>query len=294
MLYTPRAIASSSPPPVKTNWPFLALTIAVPVSWHIGSTPPAAMFAFFSRSRATKRSLSLASGSSRMLRSCCRWPGRRKMGDVAHRLLREQGERLRRDLQERAGGRVDRRHAIGGDQPVRRVSGPSGSSSVNSNSGMSQSRATDAQPSSGSRQAPVGSSAVRDQRLLRRRRRRSRDGSRPSATRSGRSTMRDVGAERDSGRSIGSAAGSRGEPATSSSRLRSRAAPVGPVVAVRTAGRRCSTPTAPISTQAPAPAPARRCAPGGRRPRRTPAAAASRPCTRSAKFAANSMPKPPR
>ena len=41
-----------------TNWPFLALTIAVPVSWHIGSTPPAAITAFLSRSRATKRSLS--------------------------------------------------------------------------------------------------------------------------------------------------------------------------------------------------------------------------------------------
>jgi hypothetical protein len=69
---TPRAIARSSPPPVKTNWPFLPLTIAVPVSWHIGSTPPAAIDAFFSRSSATKRSLSLASGSSRMFRNCCR------------------------------------------------------------------------------------------------------------------------------------------------------------------------------------------------------------------------------
>ena len=39
---------------------------------------PAAIAAFFSRSVATKRSLSLASGSSRILRSCCRWPGRRK------------------------------------------------------------------------------------------------------------------------------------------------------------------------------------------------------------------------
>ena len=30
----PRAIASSSPPPVRTSSPFLPLTIAVPVSWH--------------------------------------------------------------------------------------------------------------------------------------------------------------------------------------------------------------------------------------------------------------------
>ena len=67
--------------------PSCAFTIAVPVSWHIGSTPPAAMSAFFSRSRATNRSLSLASGSSRMLRSCWRWPGRRKwaMSRIASR-----------------------------------------------------------------------------------------------------------------------------------------------------------------------------------------------------------------
>ena len=68
----PRAMASSSPPPVNTNWPFLPFTMAVPVSWHIGSTPPAEMQAFFSRSRATKRSLAEASGSSRMLRSWAR------------------------------------------------------------------------------------------------------------------------------------------------------------------------------------------------------------------------------
>ena len=74
----PWAIASSSPPPVNTNWPFFALTIAVPVSWHIGSTPPAAIAAFLSRSSATKWSLSEASGSSRMFRSCWRWAGRRK------------------------------------------------------------------------------------------------------------------------------------------------------------------------------------------------------------------------
>ncbi len=74
----PRAMASSSPPPVNTNWPRLPLTMAVPVSWHMGRTPPAAMLAFFSRSRATKRSLGEASGSSRMLRSCWRCPGRRK------------------------------------------------------------------------------------------------------------------------------------------------------------------------------------------------------------------------
>jgi hypothetical protein len=54
----------------------LPITIAVPVSWHIGRTPPAAMFAFFRRSRATKRSLGEASGSSRIRVSCRRWAGR--------------------------------------------------------------------------------------------------------------------------------------------------------------------------------------------------------------------------
>ena len=53
----PAASAAASPPPVQTRWPFLPMTIAVPVSWHIGSTRPAAILAFFSRSKATKRSL---------------------------------------------------------------------------------------------------------------------------------------------------------------------------------------------------------------------------------------------
>ena len=80
----PLAIAASSSPPVQTSWPFLPMTMAVPVSWHIGSTPPAEMLAFFSSSSATYLSLAEASGSSRIARSCgevaraaaggrCRW-----------------------------------------------------------------------------------------------------------------------------------------------------------------------------------------------------------------------------
>jgi hypothetical protein len=46
----PRASAAASPPPVHTRWPFQPMTMAVPVSWHIGNTPPAAMLAFFNRS----------------------------------------------------------------------------------------------------------------------------------------------------------------------------------------------------------------------------------------------------
>ncbi len=74
----PRERASSSPPSVSTFWPRLPMTIAVPVSWHIGSTPAAAMLAFFSRSRATNLSFALASGSSMMRRSWARCAGRRK------------------------------------------------------------------------------------------------------------------------------------------------------------------------------------------------------------------------
>ena len=79
-----RLVAAAGP---KTCWPFLPITIAVPVSWHIGSTPPAAMLAFLSRSSATNLSLSDASRSSRILRSCARWPGRRKcaMSRIASR-----------------------------------------------------------------------------------------------------------------------------------------------------------------------------------------------------------------
>ena len=62
----PSASAASSSPSVKTSRPFLPMMIAVPVSWHIGSTPPAAMLAFLRKSKATNLSLSEASGSSTM------------------------------------------------------------------------------------------------------------------------------------------------------------------------------------------------------------------------------------
>ena len=57
----PAESAAASSPPVHTCWPFLPMTIAVPVSWHIGSTLPAAMLAFFSRSKATNLSFAEAS-----------------------------------------------------------------------------------------------------------------------------------------------------------------------------------------------------------------------------------------
>ena len=101
-------MAASSPPPVSTYWPFLPLTIAVPVSWHDGSTPPAAMLAFFSSSRATKRSLAEASGSSRMAAQLGQVPGAQEVGDVEHRLAGEQREGLGLDPQEALAAGLER------------------------------------------------------------------------------------------------------------------------------------------------------------------------------------------
>ena len=72
----PRDRCSASPPPVKTRSPFLATIVAVPVSWHIGSTKPAATSALRSSASTTPRSFSEASGSSSTAASCARWPGR--------------------------------------------------------------------------------------------------------------------------------------------------------------------------------------------------------------------------
>ena len=71
-------MASPSSLPVSTRSDFLPITMAVPVSWHIGNTPPAEMLRFLSRSRATNRSLPEASGSSMIVRNWARWPGRRE------------------------------------------------------------------------------------------------------------------------------------------------------------------------------------------------------------------------
>ncbi len=49
--------------------------------------------------------------------------GAQEVGDVAHRLRRETGERLGFDPQELACRAVERRDTVGGDEPVRRVRG---------------------------------------------------------------------------------------------------------------------------------------------------------------------------
>jgi hypothetical protein len=66
------------------------MTMAVPVSWHIGRIPPAEMLAFLRRSRATKRSFADASGSSRIFAELREVAGPQEVGDVVHRRRREQ------------------------------------------------------------------------------------------------------------------------------------------------------------------------------------------------------------
>ena len=68
----PLESASLSEKPVQTCCPFLPITIAVPVSWHIGRTPFEDMTAFFSISRATNLSLPELSGSSNIFASSLR------------------------------------------------------------------------------------------------------------------------------------------------------------------------------------------------------------------------------
>ena len=76
MSNTPRAMARSSSASVSTRSPLWPTTTAVPVSWHPGRTPPAAMLALRSSSVATNRSLADASGSSKMEASWAKCPVR--------------------------------------------------------------------------------------------------------------------------------------------------------------------------------------------------------------------------
>ena len=100
-------MASSSFPPVSTVSVRLPTTIAVPVSWHIGSTPPAETQALRSRSVATNRSLAEASGSSMIARSCARCDGR-SMWEMSWTAVRTSAVSV-------AGGTVRKRAAQRGD-----------------------------------------------------------------------------------------------------------------------------------------------------------------------------------
>ena len=94
------------------------------------------MFAFFNRSSATKRSLSLASGSSRMLRSWRRWPGRNRcaMSRIASRVSAVSASGSTRTNVPAGVSNVETPSVVTSRYGV--VSWPRGSSSVKSNSGM--------------------------------------------------------------------------------------------------------------------------------------------------------------
>ena len=98
----PRETASSSLPPVSTVSVRLPMTIAVPVSWHIGSTPPAETQAFCSRSVATNRSFGDASGSSTIDAQLGQVRRPQQVLDVVHRLAHDRGDGGGVDLEEGA------------------------------------------------------------------------------------------------------------------------------------------------------------------------------------------------
>jgi hypothetical protein len=94
--------------------------IAVPVSWHIGSTPPAAMLAFLRKSKATNLSLSEASGSSTMCLRLCEMRRPQQMIDVGEGGFRERAQRLARHHQDLLAHDFLDADAVSGDLAVGR------------------------------------------------------------------------------------------------------------------------------------------------------------------------------
>ena len=104
----PSASALSSSPSVKTSRPFLPMTMAVPVSWHIGKMPPAAMFAFFKRSKATNLSFPGGLRIGENFGKLGQMRRAQQMVDVAHRLFGEEPQRPWLDAQELMRPRISR------------------------------------------------------------------------------------------------------------------------------------------------------------------------------------------
>ena len=94
------------------------MTIAVPVSWHEGSTMPAETFAFFRSSSATKRSFADGLGIVEDRGELGEMAGAQQVRDVAHRRRGEQAQRLGRHLQHAAAGDLDRLDVLGGQAAV--------------------------------------------------------------------------------------------------------------------------------------------------------------------------------
>jgi len=76
-------VEAASSPSVQMCCPFLPMTMAVPVSWHIGSTPAGGDIGrFFNRSDATNLSFAEASGSSRIARKLGEMAGTQEVGGI--------------------------------------------------------------------------------------------------------------------------------------------------------------------------------------------------------------------
>ena len=108
----------------ETYWPFLPITIAVPVSWQPGSTPPAAMLAFLQQLERHEAVVGRGLGVVEDGASWARWPGRSRwaMSRMAWRVSRvsASGSTCRKRLP----GGLEGRDALGGEEPVGGLVGP--------------------------------------------------------------------------------------------------------------------------------------------------------------------------
>jgi hypothetical protein len=58
------------------DWPFLPITMAVPVSWHMGSTPPGGDVGVLQQLARHEAVVRRGLGVAQDRESCARWPGR--------------------------------------------------------------------------------------------------------------------------------------------------------------------------------------------------------------------------
>ena len=186
----PRASASSSPPPVRTNWPFLPFTIAVPVSWHIGQHAAGGDVGVLQQVEGDEAVVGRRLGVVEDARAAgARWPGRRKWAMSCIACAGEQGEHLGLDLQEACGRppRTSTRRRWSSRRYVV-ASGPTGSSSAGTRSRSSPVDGAAGPPTcepaverSGARSGRPGPMATSDRVPDRARHRWGRCGCRPTA-----------------------------------------------------------------------------------------------------------------
>ena len=118
----PRAMASSSPPPVNTYWPRLPLTMAVPGvlahRQHAAGRDAGVLQQVEGDEAVVGRGLRVVEDVAQLLEV----PGPQEVGDVrASPRWVSSVSASRLDLDEAALRRVERGHAVGGQQAVRRL-----------------------------------------------------------------------------------------------------------------------------------------------------------------------------